>query len=322
MKRIRSLLCVAAAGALLGATDLVAAGRTFVSAANGNDSNPCTRALPCRSFVAALSQTDPDGEVIVLDSGGYGVVTINQPVSLISPAGVHAGITAFSGNAVTVNAGDTAHVILRNLSLNSQGAAFGIDADTVAALYVEGCVINGFGNEGILFDPTTAGARLYVSDTVVRRSAIVGIHVIGGTGIRATIDSVQLYENTYSAVAVYNAEAIIRDSVASGSPGNPAFWAQESSAKVIIEKSVASNNLTGFFAGGGTVMIMTRCAAFSNTKGVAADGSGVIYVSDSKITSNSAGVSTSSGGVVTSRGNNTLQANTTNGAFNGSFPPN
>src|SRR5438876_9156935 len=99
---------------LFGATNLPAAQRTFVSAAIGSDANPCTRALPCRSFAAALPFTDTDGEVIVVDSGGYGPVTITQSVSLIAPDGVYAGITtlAFSGPAVTVNAGDTANVIL------------------------------------------------------------------------------------------------------------------------------------------------------------------------------------------------------------------
>src|SRR5437667_6512142 len=92
---------------LFGATNLPAAQRTFVSAATGSDANTCTRSLPCRSFAAALQFTDPDGEVIVVDSGGYGPVTITQAVSLISPEGVHAGITAASGNAITLNAGDS-----------------------------------------------------------------------------------------------------------------------------------------------------------------------------------------------------------------------
>jgi hypothetical protein len=45
--------------------------RTFV-ASTGNDANPCTLAQPCRGFARAVSQTSPSGEVIVLDSAGYG----------------------------------------------------------------------------------------------------------------------------------------------------------------------------------------------------------------------------------------------------------
>jgi hypothetical protein len=149
MKIFRFLTALALS--TLVAAELPAVQRTFVSAVNGDDTNPCSRLQPCRNFAAALPLTDPNGEVVVLDSGGYGVVTITQPVSLISPSGVHAGITAFSGNAITIEA--SGHVVLKNLSLNAQGGVSGIDANTVSALYVEGCVINGFSSFGIRFDP-------------------------------------------------------------------------------------------------------------------------------------------------------------------------
>src|SRR5438128_2361153 len=144
------------------AAGLHAAQRTFVSAADGSDLNPCTRPLPCRSFAAALPLTDTDGEVIVVDSGGYGVVTIAQSVSLISPDGVYAGITApMFNNAVTVNADATAQVVLRNLVLNSAGGESGVRAQKVGTLYVERCAINRFQQSGIL---SVGLARVYVSD--------------------------------------------------------------------------------------------------------------------------------------------------------------
>ena len=79
--------------------------RSFVSANHGNDANPCTVTLPCRNFAAAIAQTVAGGEVIVLDSGGYGPVTIGQSVSIIAPAGIYAGITATSGNAIIQTCG-------------------------------------------------------------------------------------------------------------------------------------------------------------------------------------------------------------------------
>jgi parallel beta helix pectate lyase-like protein len=319
MNCIRFLGLVAAAGGLFCGGDLLAVQRTFVSAANGNDANPCSRLFPCRNFTAAIPQTDVDGEVIVLDSGGYGAVTITKSMSLISPTGVHAAMTAFSGNAVTVNAGDTAHVILRNLSLSSQGADYGIKTDTVAALYVVNCVISGFGFYGIYFAPTTTGARLYASDSLVGRSGDSGIAVIGGTGIRATLESVQVHQN-YTGVFVENAEAIIRDSVVSG--GITGLYLR-SSSKTLVESSTSSNNsFGGFYAPTNTVMTMTRCTASSNHFGVVASGGGTIYVTNSTITANDTGVSDAGAGIVLSRGNNTLQNNTTNGSFSSTFPPN
>jgi parallel beta helix pectate lyase-like protein len=326
MSRIRFFLIVGAFAALSFAGDLVAAQRTFVSAAQGNDTNPCSRALPCRNFTAALLQTATDGEVVVLDSGGYGVVTITRSVSLISPTGVHAGITALSDVAVTVNAGDSAHVVLRNLAVSSlnSGAVNGIYAETVAALYVENCSIGGFANggtaTGIRFEPTTADARLYVSNTTVARSDM-GIVVIG-TGIRATLDSVWLHGNVEYGALVYGAEVTFRKSVASGQVWG---FVAASDSKMIFEDSVSTMNDVGVFAWDGGVVMLTRCTIASNTyAGIRIDdANGMIYVSGSTITGNGIGVHAFGTAVVRSRGNNTLQGNTSNGSFTEpGFPPN
>ena len=58
--------------------------RTFVSGV-GSDGNPCSRTAPCRTISQALMGTSSGGEVIVLDSAGYGPVTITQAVSIIAP---------------------------------------------------------------------------------------------------------------------------------------------------------------------------------------------------------------------------------------------
>jgi hypothetical protein len=112
--------------ALTVAISAEAAQRTFV-ATTGNDTNLCTLLAPCRSFAAAMPYTDPEGEIIVLDSGAYGRVTITQPVTIEAPAGVYAGISVFaSTNGIDVNA-PGATVTLRGLSINGQG---GISAST------------------------------------------------------------------------------------------------------------------------------------------------------------------------------------------------
>src|SRR6266446_6592240 len=82
---------------LLAALPAFGAPRTFVSGL-GNDANPGTLTSPKRSFASALTVTDAGGEIIVLDSAGYGPVTINKSVSIISPTGVYAGITVPSGS--------------------------------------------------------------------------------------------------------------------------------------------------------------------------------------------------------------------------------
>src|SRR5438876_11304630 len=109
------------ASVFLIATSVIAAPRTFV-ASTGLDTNPCSRSAPCRSFSSALAVTDSDGEVIVLDSAGYGPVTIAQSAALIAPLGVYAGVTASTGDGIIVNIAPAARVVLKGLSINSGGA--------------------------------------------------------------------------------------------------------------------------------------------------------------------------------------------------------
>src|SRR4030095_16908796 len=102
-----------------------AAQRTFV-ASNGLPANTafnCSLVKPFRAFSEAIGVTNAGGEVIVLDSAGYGAVTITKSVSIISPPGIHAGISVFSGDGVTINAGASDIVVLRGLSINGQGEA-------------------------------------------------------------------------------------------------------------------------------------------------------------------------------------------------------
>src|SRR6266540_418367 len=107
--------------------------RTFVSS-TGSDANPCSRVAPCRTFGAALVQTAGGGEIVALDSGGYGAVTISQAVTIVAAPGIQASISPASGAAITVSAGPGDVVVLRNLYLNAQGAGNGILYQAAAAL--------------------------------------------------------------------------------------------------------------------------------------------------------------------------------------------
>ena len=79
----------------------VAAQRTFV-ASFGSDSAACALAAPCRGFAAAILKTDPGGEVIVLDSAGYGPVTIAKSVAIVAPPGIYAGVSALTGDGIVI----------------------------------------------------------------------------------------------------------------------------------------------------------------------------------------------------------------------------
>lgn len=186
--------------------------RTFVSGL-GNDGNPCSRTALCRTFAQAISQTNATGEVYVLDSAGYAAFTITKPISIVAPPGVTAGISVFSGDGITINAGASDTVILRGLTLNNQGGTGnGVVFNTGLKLHVEGCVINGFSNNNGL-SLLAVGAQVEVIDSIMRGNEI-GILVQPSSGtVRATIDHVRLEGNFTGLFAEEGSHVTVTNSV-------------------------------------------------------------------------------------------------------------
>src|SRR5262249_18523861 len=125
MKRtIISMLCILCAVTFAAALTTPARAQLFRSfvAQNGNDGNDCaTPFTACNSFTGALAKTSSNGEIFVVDGGGYGKVTINKAISIVS-VGAPGAIRALSGAAITVNAGTNDVVIIRGLTIDGGGA--------------------------------------------------------------------------------------------------------------------------------------------------------------------------------------------------------
>jgi Right handed beta helix region len=231
-----------------------AAQRTFV-ASNGVDSNPCSIAQPCRSFGTAIGKTVAGGEIIVLDSAGYGVVTIAKSVSLIAPSGVYAGVSAGSGQTgVTVN-GAGIVVVLRGLNINGIGAgSTGIQFMQGSRLRIESCTIGNLSSAGIV--QQASGSEMVVLDTVVRDNGGAGIIV--STDASMLLDGVRVEHNAGDGVFVVPstslADATIRNSVMShNGQAGVAFTmaANPAVTRFAIESSAISRNgADGIFAGG------------------------------------------------------------------------
>jgi len=211
-----------------------AAQRTFVSAVSGSDSNPCSRLSPCRSFSAAIAVTDAGGEVIVLDSGGYGAVTITQSVSLISPLGVYAGISGFTGAAIEVSA-PGGSVSLRGLFLNGQGGTTGITVTDANTTHIENVVVSGFTGNGI---EVVGGSATFIKDAIVRNCA-------GGSGIyvgpvsgstHMSVDGVRLDYNGYALAADSGSRLTVRNATASFNANG--FWFRNSGALTAVIATV------------------------------------------------------------------------------------
>ena len=93
--------------------------RSFV-ATTGNDVNTCSASAYCRTFTRALAVTNSGGEIVVVNSGGYGPATITQAVT-ITAIGIDASITQTTGgqNALTINT--TGNVTITGLNLFGGG---------------------------------------------------------------------------------------------------------------------------------------------------------------------------------------------------------
>src|SRR5436309_6968925 len=141
MRRVSIVFC------LLVATSASAQVARVFLAGTGNDAGDCTnQATPCRSLLGAVNQCPVNGEIIILDNGGYGGATITKSLTVNASAGV----VAFIARTITVNIGATAtdKVVLRGLSMN--GIVFG-DYNGIAfngggTLVVENSVIAAFVN--------------------------------------------------------------------------------------------------------------------------------------------------------------------------------
>lgn len=289
------------------ATALATLNRAFVSS-TGSDANLCTLASPCRTFQRAETEVLPGGEIVALDSAGYGPVQITKALTLGGAPGVQASITATANGAgVSINAGATDVVFLHDLTVLSSSSYYGIRFIAGASLHVDDTVISGFNlafstTGGIIFQGT---GHLYVSDTIIR-GCYKGIFITppNAAAAFATVERVQIRESGSMALAVASrGKAVVRDTVASG--GNYGFVAsallgsQTDPGELSLERVVATDLVRGVQAGG-----------FGSSVG------NVIRLSNSSVTNNSVyGVINSAGGTgntIYTRQNNTVHGNATN----------
>jgi len=277
---------------------LAAAQRTFVSS-TGVDTNACSITAPCRGFAAAVAKTTAGGEVLVLDSAGYGPVTLTKSISLIAPAGVYAGITVFGGDGITINA-PGAIIILRGLEIIGQGEIVGIRAQAVSRLRIENCVVSNMLGSGIVAD--VGVGLMFVMDTIVRDND-GGISVTNGGLV---LDHVRSERNEFDGLSIIPlnglVDAAIFDSVfafnhrhginvETSLPGNH--------PSVVVDRSILADNFSDGIAFDGTNASFTGAVRRSTihrngNNGVHASASAAalstLTVTDNSIINNSVGV--------------------------------
>jgi hypothetical protein len=294
-------LCIAAILFTLASPAFAQATRTWVSGV-GDDVNPCSRTAPCKTFAGAISKTAANGEINVLDSGGFGSINITKSIT-IDGAGAHASILAANVNGVIVNgAGITVNV--RNLVINGAGftTGNGIRILQAAAVNTDNVTIMNFGGtgtsgRGITIETSTSGVMVNVSNSSIYNMNSHGIHSVPTSGnVLLTVDNVRIARGTLSGIDVRElTAATINRSALTGNRNGAGVTLELTSATATISNSLLAGNAVG--VDHGTNITAPSAFLYGNT-----------------ITRNTVSGLRINGGTITSLGNNLIRGNAGNEA--------
>jgi len=322
-----------------------AAQRTFVSSV-GSDANPCAIATPCRSFATALTHTDANGEIIVLDSAGYGPVIIDRSVSITAPPGVYAGVSVFAGDDGVKIAGGGIDVALRGLTINGQGGNRGIFYTLGASLRISNCIVSNMSGAGV---SVGFGGEIVIEDSLIRDNAGAGLDIILNPNVivaRTTIDrngtlGIDFMPSASAASLSVTASHIVRNaligirvnpknvpatfslthSTVARNVSNGVYMSSSNGSSPITaalsDNSILQNSVgvTAFSAGGVGLVTGALTGNFISAHanaGVSTFNTGALLVLDhNTVTHNFFGVSRATGSVIETRSSNTVRENGT-----------
>jgi hypothetical protein len=273
--------------------------RTWVSGV-GDDVNPCSRTAPCKTFAGAISKTLAGGIINIIDSGGFGTVTITKSIT-IDGAGAHAGMLASATNGININ-GAGIKVTLRNLSIEGSPSTglVGVNFLQGAQLSIENCRIfqfSGGSAMGIRVFLATAG-EVMIKDTNITDGG-TGIHLETSVGqLLVTLDNVRIENLANNGLETAGAGQVF----------------------AVIKRSIINhNNQDGVRANtpGSVLNIIDTSLSFNNGTSVNAAVSGArIRISGNTIVNNATGLGIAPGATIESDGSNRISG------FSASAPPN
>ena len=272
---IKALFVVTAIFALTSVAQAQAT-RTWVSGV-GDDVNPCSRTAPCKTFAGAISKTAKDGEISVLDPGGFGTINITKSLYINGTHGQGYGsiLNALTAGVI-VNITDALDVrkAVRLRALDINGASSGTNGVNILAannVWIEDSVIDGnTGNgstSGIGVRVATGGScNVFISDTVIHKN-ITGVRVTTTSGFAvANLRNVNIEGHTTGVEASTNGFVTVADSRIANNTTNGVVTSA-SGAQLNVRDSVLSNNGTAVNAAAGSTVRALSNLLLNNTTG-------------------------------------------------------
>lgn len=274
--------------------------RTFVSG-TGDDTNPCSRTQPCKTFAGALSKTPAGAEIDVLDSGGYSAVTITKSITIDGGSSIASVVGGTSTPAITINAGSGAVVRLRGLEISGSGStADGILIQSAGSVHIEKSRIFGFGGNGVDVAPTSGAVAVSISDTTIHDctgASSSGVNVDGTNGgASLNADRVEVHGCVFGLHALAGSKASVRD-------------------------FDFSSNTCGVSVNAGTVTLESGIITFTSTAVLDTGFFGITRLSNITITDNVVGLTLgpASNAAIVSFNNNRIRGNGTDGNPNTTY---
>jgi hypothetical protein len=231
--------------------------RTWVSGV-GDDVNPCSRTAPCKTFAGAISKTAINGEISVLDPGGFGSINITKSMT-IDGAGINGSILAVNVNGVLVN-GAGIHVTLRNLTINGAASTIGngvriiqagsVTLDNVVIEHIGGTGTNG---RGVAIETSTANVRVAIENSQINHVNNIAVHSNPTAGsVILSMDNVQIENSANSGIQIRQlTTATINRTSATNSTAGAGITLELTGANATVNNSNFSNNAFGVFNGNG-----------------------------------------------------------------------
>lgn len=286
--------------------------RTWVSGV-GDDSNPCSRTAPCRTFAGAISKTAAGGEINCLDPGIFGMLTITKSISIICDSqigGIQADLTD-DGYVPTiiVNVGANDKVLLSGLDIrgNLRAGQSGIQIYSGGTLHVRNSVLHFLGGCGIV----ALDASTVILDNISSYGNFCGLSFqkISAGSLDFALNNVRIIDSTRTGIYV-----------GSGSSVGSVKGTMLNSVVAHTTSDVwgVSNHGVNIEATVGQVQLAIENSVFSGHKigGIDAQGSGAkVTMSGSLVSYNGVGISAQGGSALVSYGDNILIGNMSNGTF-------